>query len=214
MAEISCGGHVESAALEGDWRPWCDDCHYAARDRLAEVEAERESLQRQWQRDHDEMSARRKNAEARLAAALRRAEAAEARLAEVIGLCDEARSGAFDSRASFESAVRAAARGEGDRPAALCADCGHARDKHPVGLARFVIYCQGAPSSAEMCRCKRYSGEGDRPAAFLPECAHGNRGHCPSCGEGDRTAAPWPDEDGARFLAHERAQRSGEGDRG
>lgn len=52
--------------------------------------AERESLQRQWQRDHDEMSARRKNAEARLAVALRRAEAAEAELAGVRELLEGA----------------------------------------------------------------------------------------------------------------------------
>ena len=54
-----------------------------------ECTAERESLQRQWQRDHDEMSARRKNAEARLAVALRRAEAAEAKLAAVRELVDD-----------------------------------------------------------------------------------------------------------------------------
>lgn len=32
-------------------------------------------------------------------------------------------------------------------------------------------------------------------------------------GEGDRPAESWPDEDAARFLDHERAQRSGEGGR-
>lgn len=67
----------------------------ALRAALAEATAERESLQRQWQRDHDEMSARRKNAEARLAAALRRAEAAEAKFAAVRELCEAARPHAY-----------------------------------------------------------------------------------------------------------------------
>lgn len=87
-------------------------------DRLAEVEAERDSLQRQWQRDHDEMSARRKNAEARLAAALRRAEAAEVRLAAVLALAaDECMHGPLDRDDDdcFGCKLRAAAQGEGDR---------------------------------------------------------------------------------------------------
>lgn len=97
--------------------------------RLAAVEAERDALRAdyEWMVGHrDERTQRLAEANRRLAAveAERDAAAEDARrtniasadmadrLAEVEALCDEARSGAFDSRVSFESAVRAAARGE------------------------------------------------------------------------------------------------------
>lgn len=99
MAEISCGGHVESAALEGDWRPWCDDCHYAVRARLAEVEAERDAA----------LAGSREIRGTLLAAAARLAEVEGDRTAEVVH--SRRCCGAWETETHRDFC------GEGDRPA-------------------------------------------------------------------------------------------------
>lgn len=59
-----------------------------------------------------------------------------------------------------------------------CADCGHADDKHPKGIAARLVYCQGAESSAEWCRCPQFraglesSSQADTSQAGDRECQH------------------------------------------
>lgn len=68
---------------------------------------------------------------------------------------------------------RAAARGQDDQPAEVCG--------HPAYGIEVCERCMGQ-SVAEM-GPPGVRGSGH---AFLAECAHGNRGYCPTCGEGDR----------------------------
>lgn len=154
---------------ERDYRLWCDECHDRAEDPAVRVIVNLRAHQAEVEAERDMWQQRAHNVGVRGQEDYERAEAAEARLAAVEaalmqgGQTAQVRCTAallaLDGWTTTPPNARAAARGEGDRPAAVCSEPGHA-ECHMID--RFMAH----HPTATGCVC----GEGDRRAEPCPNC--------------------------------------------